>query len=58
MAHLIKGVTLYHVIVEGTMALAGQRSLLEFYRQSNIFPAFRGGFTAVRATSRATSSSA
>src|SRR5438067_2833975 len=47
LAHLIEGITLYHVIVEGTMALAGQRSILEFYRQNNLFPAFRGGFTAV-----------
>jgi len=47
LAHLIEGITLYHVIVEGTMALAGQRSILEFYRQKNLFPAFRGGFTAV-----------
>src|SRR6266436_3143705 len=47
LAHLVEGITLYHVIVEGTMALAGQRSILEFYRQNNLFPAFRGGFTAV-----------
>ncbi|MEO8953569.1 MAG: ribonucleotide-diphosphate reductase subunit beta [Ktedonobacteraceae bacterium] len=46
-AHLIEGITLYHIIVEGTMALAGQRSILEAYRQFNLFPAFRGGFTAV-----------
>jgi len=47
LSHLVEGVTLYHVIVEGTMALAGQRGILEFYRQNNLFPAFRGGFTAV-----------
>jgi ribonucleoside-diphosphate reductase beta chain len=47
LAHLVEGITLYHVIVEGTMALAGQRSILDLYRQYNIFPAFRGGFTAV-----------
>ncbi|RAQ96449.1 ribonucleotide-diphosphate reductase subunit beta [Thermogemmatispora tikiterensis] len=47
LAHLIEGVTLYHIIVEGTMALAGQRSILETYRQFNLFPAFRAGFTAV-----------
>ena len=47
MTHLVEGVTLYHVIVEGTMALAGQRSILDLYRQNNLFPAFRGGFTAV-----------
>ena len=47
LASLVEGITLYHVIVEGTMALAGQRSILDFYRQNNLFPAFRGGFTAV-----------
>jgi len=47
LALLVEGITLYHVIVEGTMALAGQRSILEFYRRNNLFPVFRGGFTAV-----------
>lgn len=47
LAHLVEGITLYHVIVEGTLALAGQRSILDFYRKYNLFPAFRGGFTAV-----------
>lgn len=46
-ALLIEGVTLYHIIIEGTMALAGQRHLLEYFRRENLFPAFRGGFTAV-----------
>jgi ribonucleoside-diphosphate reductase beta chain len=47
LAHLVEGITLYHVIVEGTLALAGQRGILEFYRLNNLFPAFRSGFTAV-----------
>jgi ribonucleoside-diphosphate reductase beta chain len=47
LAHLVEGITLYHVIVEGTLALAGQRGILDVYRQHNLFPAFRGGFTAV-----------
>ena len=47
LAYLVEGITLYHVIVEGTMALAGQRGILEFYRTNGLFPAFRGGFTAV-----------
>ncbi len=47
LAHLVEGITLYHVIVEGTMALAGQRGILEVYRINELFPAFRGGFTAV-----------
>jgi putative nucleotidyltransferase with HDIG domain len=41
LAHLVEGITLYHVITEGTMALAGQRSILEFYRMNDLFPAFR-----------------
>jgi len=47
LAHLVAGVTLYHVIIEGMMALAGQRNILDIYRQMDLFPAFRGGFTAV-----------
>jgi ribonucleoside-diphosphate reductase beta chain len=47
MVTLVEGVTLYHVIIEGTMALAGQRGILENYREQNLFPGFRGGFTAV-----------
>ncbi len=47
LALLVEGVTLYHVIVEATMALAGQRSILDVYRTNNLFPGFRGGFTAV-----------
>lgn len=47
LARLVEGVTLYHVIIEGAMALAGQRSILDLYRMDELFPAFRGGFTAV-----------
>ncbi len=47
LAHLVEGVTLYHIVIEGMMALAGQRNILEVYREQNLFPAFRGGFTAV-----------
>src|SRR5260221_6381352 len=44
LVHLVEGITLYHVVVEGMMALSGQRSILEAYRTSGLFPAFRGGF--------------
>src|SRR5258708_2340763 len=47
LAHLVEGITLYHVVVEGTMALAGQRSILEAYRTNGLFPAFRGGFSSL-----------
>ncbi len=46
-ALLVEGVTLYHIIVEGTMGVAGQRHVLEQFRQADLLPAFRGGFTAV-----------
>lgn len=44
---LVEAVALYHIIIEGTIALAGQRSMLERCRKENLFPGFRGGFTAV-----------
>jgi ribonucleoside-diphosphate reductase beta chain len=47
MALLVEGVTLYHIITEGTMGVAGQRHVLEQFRQQNLLAAFRGGFTAV-----------
>lgn len=47
MALLVEGVTLYHIIAEGTMGVAGQRHVLEQFRRANLLPAFRGGFTAV-----------
>jgi ribonucleoside-diphosphate reductase beta chain len=47
LVHLVEGVTLYHVIIEGSMALAGQRALLEGYRQENLFPALRAGMIAL-----------
>ncbi|HEY7123088.1 MAG TPA: ribonucleotide-diphosphate reductase subunit beta [Ktedonobacterales bacterium] len=44
---LVEAVTVYHVLVEGAMALAGQRGILNTYRQMGILPGFRAGFTAV-----------
>jgi ribonucleoside-diphosphate reductase beta chain len=44
---LIEAVTVYHILIEGAMALAGQRGMLNTYRQMNVLPGFRAGFTAV-----------
>lgn len=44
---LVEAVSLYHIIVEGTLGLAGERSLLEEYRREQLFPGFRAGLTAV-----------
>jgi ribonucleoside-diphosphate reductase beta chain len=45
--HLIEGVVLYHLIIEGTMALAGQRALLERFREEHVFPALCSGMAAL-----------
>jgi ribonucleoside-diphosphate reductase beta chain len=45
--YLIEGITLYHVIVEGTLALAGQRNMLHRNKKIGRYPGFQQGFTAV-----------
>jgi ribonucleoside-diphosphate reductase beta chain len=44
---LVRGVTVYHVIIEGFLALTGQRYTLDYFRREDIYPGFRAGFTAV-----------
>ena len=44
---LIDGVTLYHIVIEGALALAGQTRMLGSYKKANLFPGFVLGFTAV-----------
>ena len=41
---LVDGITLYHIFIEGAMALAGQTRMLQLYRDLNIFPGFQKGF--------------
>lgn len=43
----IRGVVVYHLVIEGTVALSAQRYVLEFLRNENLLPVFRNGFTAV-----------
>ncbi len=45
--NLVEGVTLYHVIVEGTLALAGQRNMLNRNKRMGMYPGFQQGFTAI-----------
>lgn len=44
---LVEAVVIYHVLIEGTVGLAGMRTILDGFRQRGVFPGFRGGFTAV-----------
>src|SRR5688500_11647213 len=43
----VEGIVLYHIVIEGTLALTGQRFLLNFLRDADLLPGFRRGFTAV-----------
>lgn len=43
----LQGVALYHLVVEGMLALTGQKFVLRTIRQFGILPGFYAGFTAV-----------
>jgi ribonucleoside-diphosphate reductase beta chain len=43
----VEAVVTYHIVIEGYLALSGQRSLLRFFRAVGMMPGFYTGFTAV-----------
>ena len=43
----VEGITVYHLIIEGMLALTGQKYLLQVIREMGILPGFYSGFTAV-----------
>ena len=43
----VQSVTLYHLMIEGVLALPGQRRILRLTRLNDLLPGFRAGFTAV-----------
>lgn len=43
----VQGIAVYHLIVEGMLALTGQKYLLGILREMQILPGFYAGFTAV-----------
>jgi ribonucleoside-diphosphate reductase beta chain len=43
----VEGITVYHLIVEGMLALTGQKFLLGTLREMQMLPGFYAGFTAV-----------
>jgi hypothetical protein len=42
-----KAIAVYHIVIEGVLALSGQKFILEWARKNEILPGFRTGFTAV-----------
>jgi ribonucleoside-diphosphate reductase beta chain len=43
----VTSIVLYHMLIEGMLALYGQRQLLQATRAFGVLPSFRAGFTAV-----------
>ena len=43
----VEGITVYHLIIEGMLALTGQKYLLGILREMQFLPGFYAGFTAV-----------
>jgi ribonucleoside-diphosphate reductase beta chain len=43
----VESIVTYHLIIEGYLALAGQRNLLRYFRNAGLMPGFTTGFTAV-----------
>lgn len=46
-ASLVRGVTVYMVVIEGTLALTGARFIIRSLKERGWFPGFTSGFTAV-----------
>ena len=46
-AALVRGVTVYMVVIEGTLALTGARFIIRSLKERDWFPGFPPGFTAV-----------
>lgn len=42
-----KAIAVYHIVIEGVLALTGQKFILAWARDNKILPGFRAGFTAV-----------
>lgn len=45
--HFAKAMAVYHLVIEGVLALTGQKFILAWARDNQILPGFRSGFTAV-----------
>lgn len=43
----VRGIATYHLVIEGMLALTGQKFLLRIFRDLGIMPGFRAGFTAI-----------
>jgi len=47
MEALVRGITVYMIVIEGTLALTGARFILRYLKEEDRLPGFRDGFTHV-----------
>jgi ribonucleoside-diphosphate reductase beta chain len=43
----VEGIVIYHMVTEGVLAMTGQRSILQYMEQHDLYPGFRKGFAKV-----------
>jgi ribonucleoside-diphosphate reductase beta chain len=43
----VEGITTYHLIIEGVLAMTGQRFILKYMEEHGMFPGFQKGFSLV-----------
>lgn len=43
----VEGITTYHMVIEGVLAMTGQRGILQYMEQHGIYPGFQRGFSLV-----------
>ena len=44
LALFVEGITTYHLIIEGVLAMTGQRFILDYLEEHDMYPGFRAGF--------------
>jgi ribonucleoside-diphosphate reductase beta chain len=47
LALFVEGIVTYHMVTEGVLAMTGQRSILSYLEDHDLYPGFREGFTKV-----------
>jgi ribonucleoside-diphosphate reductase beta chain len=43
----VEGIVIYHMVTEGVLAMTGQRTILNYMTEHDLYPGFREGFTKV-----------
>jgi ribonucleoside-diphosphate reductase beta chain len=43
----VEGIVIYHLVIEGVLAMTGQHQILKYLESHDIYPGFREGFTLV-----------